>query len=71
MGSVLLRTIQVLVATLLIAIATIGTMWVLGLIDPAAAKTSAYRIGGVLGICLVAALAMVAVFSIGGNKSDN
>ncbi len=71
MGSVLLRTIQVLIATLLIAIATIGILWVLGLIDPAAAQTSAYRIGGVIGICLVAALAMVAIFSIGGNKSDN
>jgi len=70
MGAVLLRTMQVLVATLLIALATIGVMWVLGLIDPAAAKTSAQRIGGVLGICLVTAVAMVAVFSIGGKKSD-
>ena len=70
MGSMLLRTIQVLVATLLIALATIGIMWLLGLIDPTAAKTSAYRIGGVLGICLVAALGMVAVFSIGRGKSD-
>ena len=70
MGSVLLRTVQVLVATLLIALSTIGVMWVLGLIDPAAAKTSAMRIGGVLGICLVAALAMVAVFSIGASKKD-
>jgi hypothetical protein len=70
MGSVLLRTIQVLVATMLIAIATIAIMWVLGLIDPAAVKTSVYRIGGVLGICLLAALGMVAVFSIGGKNSD-
>jgi len=70
MGSVLLRTVQVLVATLLIALSTIGVMWGLGLIDPAAAKTSAMRIGGVLGICLVAALAMVAVFSIGASKKD-
>ncbi len=70
MASVLWRTVQVLIATLLIALATIGIMWVLGLIDPAAAKTSAYRMGGVLGICLVAALGMVAVFSIGGNKHE-
>jgi hypothetical protein len=71
MGAMLFRTVQVLIATLLIALATIGIMWVLGLIDPAAAQTSAYRIGGVLGICLVAALAMVAVFAIGGNKTDD
>lgn len=71
MGSMLLRTVQVLIATLLIALATIAIMWVLGLIDPAAAKTSAYRIGGVLGICLVAALGMVAVFSIGGGRGDD
>ncbi len=64
------RTVQVLIATLLIAFATIGIMWVLGLIDPAAAKTSAYRMGGVFGICLLAALGVVAVFSLGGNKND-
>ena len=49
--------------------AAVVSMWVLGLIEPAAAKASAMRIGGVLGICLVAALAMVAVFSIGGRQS--
>lgn len=70
MGTVFLRTVQVLTATLLIALAAIGSMWVLGLIDPAAAKTSALRIGGVLGICLVTALAMAAVFSIGGRRSE-
>lgn len=70
MSTGLVRTIQVLAATLLVAFATLGIMWVLGLIEPAAAKASAMRIGGVLGICLVAALAMVAVFSIGGRKSD-
>ncbi len=70
MGAVFLRTVQVLAATLLVALATLGVLWVLGFIDPAAAKTSAVRIGGVLGICLVAALAMVAVFSIGGRKSE-
>jgi hypothetical protein len=69
MSTGLVRTIQVLAATLLVAFATLGIMWVLGLIEPAAAKASAMRIGGVLGICLVAALAMVAVFSIGGRKS--
>lgn len=66
----LVRTIQVLAATLLVALTTLGIMWVLGLIEPAAAKASAMRIGGVLGICLVAALAMAVVFSIGGRKSD-
>ena len=70
MGSVLLRTIQVLVATMLIALAIIAVMWMIGLIDPVAVKTSVYRIGGVLGICLLAAIGMVAVFSIGGKNSD-
>ncbi len=70
MGSVLLRTIQVLVATMLIAVAIIAVMWMIGLIDPVAVKTSVYRIGGVLGICLLAAIGMVAVFSIGGKNSD-
>ncbi len=70
MGATFLRTVQVLMAILLVALATIASMWILGLIDPAAAKTSVMRIGGVLGICLVAALAMVAVFSIGRGKSD-
>jgi len=70
MGSMLWRTIQVLAAVLLIALATIGTLWILGLIDPGAAKTSAMRIGSVLGICLVAALGLVGIFSIGGGNAD-
>jgi len=69
-GTAWLRTGQVLVAGLLVALAILGILWVLGLIEPAAAKTSALRIGGVLGICLVAALAMAAVFRIGGRKPD-
>lgn len=69
MGSMVLRTFQVVLATIVIALAMVGIMWVLGLIEPAAAKASAYRIGGVLGICLVAALAMFAVFSV-GRKGD-
>jgi hypothetical protein len=71
MGAVVLGTIQVLIATLLIAIASIGIMWTLGFIDPAAAKMSLYRIGTLLDIFLVAALAMVAVFSVRASKPDN
>ncbi len=70
MGTALLRTGQVLVAGLLVALAILGILWVLGLIEPAAAGTSALRIGGVLGICLIAALAMAAVFRIGGRKQE-
>jgi hypothetical protein len=51
MGAVVLRTIQVLIVTSLVASVSIGIMWALGVIDPAEAKTSAYRIGSVLGIC--------------------
>jgi hypothetical protein len=64
----LLRTVQVLVATLLIAGAIIGSLWVLGILDPMEAKTSMTQIGGVVGICLVAAFVMIGVFSIGSNK---
>lgn len=70
MSAGLLRTLQVLAATLLVALASIGILWVLGLIDPAAAATSVVRIGAVLGICLVAALALVAVFSIGRDQGE-
>ena len=70
MDSMLLRTMQVLIVILLVALATIGIMLALGLIDPGAAKISAYRIGGTLVVCLVAALAMVTVFSIGSNETD-
>lgn len=66
-----IRTIQVIVAALLIAGAIIGSLWVLGIIDPTEAKTSLTQIGGVLGICLVAALIMMAVFSIGPRNSDS
>ena len=66
----ILRTIQVIVAALLIASAIIGSLWVLGVVDPTEAKTSLTQIGGVLGICLVAALIMMAVFSIGPRKND-
>ena len=65
-----IRTIQVIVAALLIAGAIIGSLWVLGIIDPTEAKTSLTQIGCVLGICLVAALIMMAVFSIGPRNSD-
>ena len=68
MSSMLLRTFQVLLATLLIALAPIGSLWVLGFIDVAEAKTSMRQIGGVLGICLITGLIMVGVFSIGGKK---
>ena len=66
----LLRTVQVLIATLLIAAAIIGSLWVLGILDPVQAKTSITQIVGVLGICLVAALVMIGVFSIGANKDS-
>ncbi|MEM7466327.1 MAG: hypothetical protein AAF387_05520 [Pseudomonadota bacterium] len=65
----LLRTIQVLSATLLLAGAIIGSLWVLGIVDPTAAKTSITQIGGVIGICLIAALAMMAIFSVGPNNT--
>ena len=68
MGTSLLRTIQVLLAMLLIAAACIASMWILGVIDPLVAKTSFVNISSLLGIFLVAALAMTAVFSIGGEK---
>jgi hypothetical protein len=64
MGSGLLRTIQILVATILFAFATISIMWVPGVIDLAAAQLSAYRIGGVLGICLAIAVGLAAMFGI-------
>lgn len=64
----LLRTVQILLATLLIAAAIIGSLWVLGILDPVQAKTSITQIGGVLGICLVAAFVMIGVFSIGANR---
>ena len=66
----MLRTIQVIVAALLVAGAIIGSLWVLGVIDPTEAKTSMAQIGGVLGICLVAALVMMAVFSIGTRNNE-
>ena len=66
MGSGLLRTIQMLVATILFALATIGIMWVLGVTDLAAAQLFAYRIGGVLGICLA-----TSVFCISGKQPKN
>ena len=71
MRGILLRTVQVLLAVLLLAFATLGVFWVLGFIDPAQAKTSAMRIGGIVGICLAAALALVAVFSVGGAKTQD
>lgn len=67
----LLRTIQVLIATLLIAGAIIGSLWVLGVIDPTEAKTTMTQIGGVIGICLIAAIAMIGLFNIGGSRSEN
>ena len=66
----MLRTVQVIVAALLIAGAIIGSLWILGVIDPTEAKTSMQQIGGVLGICLVAALIMTALFSIGPRNND-
>lgn len=66
----LLRTVQVLVATLLVAGAIIGSLWVLGLIDAIAARTSFTQIGGVIAICLVAAVVMIGVFSIGKNNQQ-
>ena len=67
----LLRTIQVLIATLLIAGAIIGSLWVLGVIDPTEAKTSMTQIGGVIGICLIVAIAMIGIFSLGGNHAED
>ena len=64
----LLRTIQVVVATLLLAGAIIGSLWVLGILNPAEAKTSIAQISGVLGICLFVAVVMIGIFSIGDRK---
>ncbi|MGR8949824.1 MAG: hypothetical protein ACU84Q_17410 [Gammaproteobacteria bacterium] len=66
----MLRTVQVLMATLLIAGAIIGCLWVLGIIDPTEAKTNMLRIGGVIAICLVATVAMIGIFSLGGGPKD-
>ncbi len=65
----LLRTFQVLAATLLLTGAIIGSLWVLGILDPVEAKTSFTQIGGVLGVCLIAALLMLGIFSIGASKN--
>lgn len=70
MGSTLFRTIQILLAIIIVAMSTIGILWILGLIDLQSAKMSAYQIGGVLGVCLLAALFMVAVFSIGRKSGE-
>ena len=67
----LLRTVQILIATLLTAGAIIGSLWVLGVIDPTEAKTTMSQIGGVIGICLIVAIAMIGLFNIGGSHSEN
>ena len=67
----MMKTVQILVAIIIIALATVGALWVLDLIDAAQAQATLYRLGGFIAICAVAAFALLAVFSLGGSGDDS
>jgi hypothetical protein len=60
-----------MVAMLLLALAAIGVSYVIGLIETEQAVSIAIRSSKIIGICLVALIALFAVFSLGMKRKED
>ena len=68
MKTTMIRTLQIGVSLIVLTVAGVAVMAILGFIEQDSAMTIATNVSAVIGVCLVSAIVLTALF--GGTDSD-